>query len=144
MLEVDSSRYSNYEDVDEFLAEVASEEKYQVKGYKHLMYASKLRVGDEVKTYGLSEYICLANVKLGALRVSPLVKELIDDDTKKPYFEVLLDIRREGRCYSRAIVIDKLKKMPTWADIKKFVDDDIRQQKLILDEINRRDRARKH
>ena len=144
MFEIDNSKYKDYEDIDNYLAEVAKESKYQVKGYRHLMYSSKLRVGDEVKTFGLSEYICLANVKLGALRVNPLVKELIDDETFKPYFEVLLEIKREGRCYSRAIVIDKLKSMPTWADIKKFVDEDIKNQKRLLDEINRRDKARKH
>lgn len=144
MLEIDSSKYTTYEEVDNYLAGVAKEDKYQVKGYKHIMYSTRLRIGDTVKTLGLSEYLCQANVKLGAFKVNPLVKELIDEDTNKPYFEVLLDIQREGRCYSRAIVIDKLKNMPTWTDIKKFVDDDIKNQKRILEEINRRDRAKKH
>lgn len=144
MFEIDSSKYNTYEEVDALLAGVAQEEKYQVKGYKHLMYSTKLKVDGEMKMYGLSEYLCNANVKMGAFQVTPLVKELLEEGNQQSYFEVLLDIRREGRCYSRTIVIDKLKKMPSWNDIKKFVDDDIRNQKLLLEDINRRDRAKKH
>lgn len=143
MLEIDNSKYTTYEAVDSYLDKIASEPEYQLKGYNHLMYSTKLKVAGEIKSFALSEYVCNTDAKMGVLHVTPLIKELLDEDTQKPYFEVLLDIRREGRCYSRAIVIDRLKAVPSWQDIKKFVEEDIRKQKSLLEEINRRTKARK-